>query len=71
MAETAETAAMKVGPALIVTAVGQIHIKQEGTKWTESPGESRGNRYVGPFTPQEARLLAYHLLLVSENATNS
>lgn len=63
-----EVMEVKVGPALIVSALGQIQVKQEGMKWTEGPGESRGNRYIGPFTPQEARLLAYYLLLAAESA---
>lgn len=63
--------AVKVGPALIVSAAGHIQIKQAGIKWTDDPGESRGNRYVGPFTLQEARLLAYQLLLAAENGQNS
>lgn len=62
---------VKVGPALIVSAADHIQIKQEGIKWTDGPGESRGNRYVGPFTRQEARLLAYQLLLAAENGLNS
>ncbi len=57
----------KVGTTQIVSVGGQIEIKQEGMKWTDGPGESRGNRYVGPFTPQQARVLAYQLLLAAES----
>ncbi len=60
---------MKVGSTQILSVGGQIEIKQEGMKWTDGSGESRGNRYIGPFSPQKARKLAYHLLLAAETSS--
>lgn len=41
-------------------------LMQEGHKYADYPGESPGNRYVGPLTAQELKVLGHYLLFVAE-----